>query len=182
MTGPMETLEVPPILKMLEGGDRRSIGRSNEVVARILKEPALFDAAFSGMLLDDPLIRTRCADVAEKVTAIHPEYLFPYKEMLLETLAMIEQSEIRWHVSPMLVRLQLSEAEQIAVADLLIGYLNDRSSIVKTFAMQALADLAMRNESLRPLAFQHIKELSVIGTPAMKARGKKLLNDLNPRD
>jgi hypothetical protein len=58
------------ILKMLAGGDRRSIGRSNEVVDLVLREPKLIDIRFSGMRLNDPLIRMRCADAAEKVTAM----------------------------------------------------------------------------------------------------------------
>ncbi len=45
--------------------------------------------------------------------------------------------------------------------------------------MQALYDLAERYGALRPVAFSHIKELIAIGTPAMKARGKKLLTKLN---
>jgi hypothetical protein len=37
------------ILAMLQGGDRRSIGKSNEIVSMVLKEPKLFDALFSGI-------------------------------------------------------------------------------------------------------------------------------------
>jgi hypothetical protein len=50
--------------------------------------------------------------------------------------------------------------------------------IVKTMSMQALADIALRSHRLLPTIRQHIEELSVIGSPAMKARGKKLLNRL----
>jgi hypothetical protein len=145
----------------------------------VRKEPELFDALFSGMLTDDPVIRMRGADAAEKVTAVHSEYLAPYKNALLKSLAKVEQAEVRWHVAPMLARLPLSKSEQAAVIDVLTGYMNDRSSIVKTFAMQALYDLAERYEALRPVALLHIKELIAIGTPAMKARGKKLLATLN---
>jgi len=167
------------VLKMLAGGDRRSIGRSNEVVAHVLQEPRLIDVLFSGMLVDNPLIRMRCVDAAEKVTAVHPEYLAPFKKILLGTLAKIEQPEVRWHVAPMLARLPLSETEQGAVVGILTSYLNDRSSIVKTFAMQALGDLAMRNETLLPLARRQIEELVAVGTPAMKARGRKLLAEFD---
>lgn len=167
------------ILEMLKGGDRRSIGKSNEVVAMVLKEPGLFDALFSGLLTDDPVIRMRSADAAEKVTAIHPEYLVPYKKTLLKSLAKVEQAEVRWHVASMLARLPLSRSEQAAVINVLTGYMNDRSSIVRTMAMQALYDLAERFERMRPIALLHIKELVAIGTPAMKARGKKLLTKLN---
>jgi hypothetical protein len=100
-----------PILEMLEGGDKRSIGKAGEVVSLVLKEWGLFDTLISGMLLDDPVIRMRCADVAEKVTAIHPEYLLPYKEVFLAKLAKVDQAEVRWHVAPMLARLPLSDVE-----------------------------------------------------------------------
>ena len=41
-----------PILNMLEGGDRRSIGRSNEVAALVLEKPELFEVLISGMSPD----------------------------------------------------------------------------------------------------------------------------------
>ncbi|MEQ1668894.1 MAG: DUF6157 family protein [Sulfuriferula sp.] len=163
------------ILKMLQGGDRRSIGRSNEVVAWVLEKPELFDVLMSGMKLDDPLVAMRCADAAEKITVLHPEYLRPYKRALIDDYSRIEQKEVRWHIAAMLPRLPLTAKEQQRVIDILLTYTHDRSSIVKTLAMQALADLAWRDEKLKPLMRRHIEELMFIGTPAMKARGKKLL-------
>ncbi|MEK7785160.1 MAG: hypothetical protein AAB658_07015, partial [Chloroflexota bacterium] len=56
------------ILKKLEGGDLRSIGRSEEVAADVLADPALFGELFDGMLDDNPLIRMRAADAVEKIT------------------------------------------------------------------------------------------------------------------
>ncbi len=102
------------ILKMLQGGDRRSIGRSNEVAAMVLEQPGLFDVLISGIALNDPLVRIRCADAAEKVTVQHPEYLRPYKRTLLEEYSRIEQKEVRWHVAAMLARLPLTENEKRA--------------------------------------------------------------------
>ncbi len=163
------------ILKMLQGGDRRSIAGSNRAVALIMAQPQLFDVLISGIVLDDPLLCMRCADAAEKVTALRPEYLRPHKRKLIEDWSRIEQKEVRWHVAAMLSRLQLNQREQQRVINILFSYANDTSSIVKTMAMQSLADLAMRDEKLRPLVRQHIKELSVTGTPAMRARGRKLL-------
>ena len=39
---------------------------------------------------------------------------------------------------------------------------------------------ALRDGKLRPLVLRHIEELVVIGTPAMKARGRKLIGLLDP--
>jgi hypothetical protein len=163
------------ILKMLQGGDRRSIGRSNEVAALVSDKPELFEILIAGMSLPNLLVSMRCADAAEKITVLHPDYLRPYKYTLIEELSRIEQKEVRWHVAAMLARLPLSENEQQRVIEILLSYTNDRSSIVKTIAMQSLAEFAIRNKNLRPRVLQHIEELSVIGTPAMRARGKRLL-------
>ena len=78
----------------------------------------------------------------------------------------------------MLARLPLTEAEETIVVKLLLSYTNDRSSIVKTMSMQALADIALRSHRFLPVITRHIEELSVVGTPAMKARSKKLLKSL----
>ena len=83
------------ILRMLEGGDRRSIGRSDEVVAMVLACPGLFGTLISGIALADPLIRMRCADAAEKISALHPDWLHPYKRVFLEDYSGIGQAEVR---------------------------------------------------------------------------------------
>lgn len=163
------------LLRSLAGGDRRSIGASNRVVAQVLARPELISLLFQGMASPDPVLRMRCADVAEKVTAQRHELLAPYKKLLVGKLARIEQQEVRWHVAPMLSRLPLSKAEEDKVLSILVGYTGDRSSIVKTLAMQALADMAERSPRLAPQVKQHLQELTLIGTPAMKARGRKLL-------
>jgi hypothetical protein len=54
-------------------------------------------------------------------------------------------------------------------------YLDDRSSIVKTFALQGLADLAENEPSIRPRVIETLREATRNGTPAMKARSRKLL-------
>lgn len=167
-----------PILKMLEGGDRRSIGRSNEVVKLVLKQPRLFTTVISGIALDDQLVRMRCADAAEKITAMHPEYLCRHKHLIIDDYSRIEQKEVRWHIAAMLARLRLTVNEQTRVIGILLFYTYDHSSIVKTLAMQGLTDLALRYEKLRPLVRLHIKDLSIIGTPAMRARGRHLLKAL----
>jgi hypothetical protein len=166
------------ILKKLEGGDRRSIGRVDEAVAEVLDDPSLFEVVFNAMLSDDPIIRMRSADAVEKITAKHPEYLQPYKEKLVQQVAKIDQQEIRWHIAQMFPRLELSKEERAVVVEILLDYLDDKSKIVKTFSMQALADFAERDTSLRPKVIQLLEELTRTGSPAMKNRGRKLLEKL----
>jgi hypothetical protein len=163
------------VLEKLIGGDRRSIGRSDEVVEEVLADLALFDAVFTGMRDDDPIIRMRAADVVEKVSADHPECLAPFKQDLLGPMAAIEQQEVRWHVAQMIPRLDLDAEERLRAVDLLLGYTEDESKIVKTFAMQALSDLALADDGLRARVVPTIVALTETGSPAMRSRGRKLL-------
>ncbi len=164
-------------MRKLQGTDRRSIGRANEVVADVLDKPRLFRTVFAGLQSGNAVLRARAADAVEKITARHPEYLRPYRKALIG-LAACEQKEVRWHVAQMLPRIRWRAAERKRVVRILTGYLNDPSSIVKTFAMQALADLALQAPALLPTVRQHLRELTATGTPAMKARGRKLLRTL----
>jgi hypothetical protein len=166
------------ILLLLRGGDRRTIGRADEVVAIVSKDPGLFPELIAGLWSEDSLVRMRAADAAEKVTRENPELLRPYKKELLGLMAEAGEQELRWHLAAMVPRLPLSPKERKLAVSLLNGYLKDRSSIVKTFALQGLADLALVEPSIRPHIIDVLQEATRSGTPAMKARSRKLLLQL----
>ena len=163
------------ILLLLKGGERRSIGRADRVSASVSKNPSLFPNLIAGLWSEDPLVRMRAADAAEKVTRKHPELLQPYKKELLGLMDEAEQQELRWHLAAMASRLPLNATERQLAVSLLTGYLEDRSSIVKTFALQGLAELARNDRNLRPTLLEILREAARNGTPAMKARIRKLL-------
>ncbi|MBV9406903.1 MAG: hypothetical protein JO211_16260 [Acidobacteriaceae bacterium] len=166
------------ILASLKGSDLRSIGNSAEAVSAILKNPALFSDLVEAMLHNDRLVRMRAADAVEKVTREHPDWLQPWKRVVLERLSTYEDKEFRWHVAQLLPRLKLTRAEKYRVTEILTGYLTDKSSIVRTFSMQALADIATDDPPLRDQVRPIIERLTRTGTPAMKSRGRKLLKQL----
>lgn len=62
------------LIAALSGGDRRSIGRADDVVRQILAKPELVPELIAGLFHTDAVVRMRCADVAEKVSASHPEW------------------------------------------------------------------------------------------------------------
>jgi hypothetical protein len=124
---------------------------------------------------ENPVLRMRAADAAEKVSAKKPRLLDRHKAELLGLLAEAEQIELRWHLALMIPRLRLTPAERQRAAEVLRCYLDARSSIVKTFALEGLADLARSDVALRPNVKQLLENAVHRGTPAMKARARKLL-------
>ncbi len=159
----------------LRGGDRRSIGNSDQVAARILRRPGDVAELVECLWSDDPVVRMRAADAAEKVSVQKPDLLKPFKAELLGLADEVTQAELRWHLALMLPRLALTRAERERVMARLHCYLDDRSSIVKTFAIQGLAELAKGDANLKGEMTDLLQQFCRMGTPAMKARSRKLL-------
>jgi hypothetical protein len=135
----------------------------------------MFDALMSGLWDADPIVRMRAADAAEKVTRIKRKLLRKYKKELLGLMAEERQIEVRWHLALMVPRLELNAKEKEAAACSLREYLEDRSAIVRTHALQGLADFAEADLSMRPAVTELLREATRSGTAAMKARSRKLL-------
>jgi hypothetical protein len=167
---------VASIRKQLSGSDLRSIGRPNKVVAAVLRKPSLFRELFRGLSSGDRVTRMRAADAVEKISLQRPELLSRYKHALLELAACARDKEFRWHMALILPRLSLRSTERAAAVDILYEYLNDSSSIVKTWAMQGLADLAHKDRKLLSTVRLLVQKLTQTGTPAMRARGRKILD------
>ena len=159
----------------LQGGDRRSIGNSNQVAARILQQPDRLSELIECLWSDDPVVRMRAADAAEKISVQRPGLLKPFKAELLGLADETTQAEVRWHLALMLPRLPLTRLQRARAIAQLRQYLNDRSSIVKTFALQGLAELAKGDASLEGEMADLLEQCCRTGTPAMKARSRKLL-------
>jgi hypothetical protein len=173
----------------LAGGTRTSLGRTNAVVAEVLAAPQKFPALLaclaeiddgdSDKSAADAILLMRASDAIEKISRQRPEWLAPHKLDFLGLAGGTDQIEVRWHMAQILPRLPLTPRERVVAIDILFDYLKDRSSIVKTHAMQGLADFAAHDPKLKSKILPLLEELTEIGTAAMRARGRKLLAHLN---
>ncbi len=67
------------------------------------------------------------------------------------------------------------QTRRATVVEILYRYIEDKSRIVKTFAMQALADFAERDRALRLRVLPLLDDLTRTGSPAMRSRGRRLV-------
>lgn len=126
---------------------------------------------------DDPVVRMRAADAAEKVSVKSADLLQPFKKELLGLAEEATQAELRWHLALMLPRLSLTQTERARVRATLLRYLGDRSSIVKTLTMSGMAQLSRGDTVLTAEMLDMLERASRTGTPAMKARSRKLIKE-----
>jgi hypothetical protein len=172
---------VSRIAESLRAGGPRTVEGVAGIVADVLDDPAIIEELVRALAHDDALVRMRAADAAEKIGRTNPQLLDPFKSGLLRAAASSEQPSLRWHLAQMLPRLRLDAGERKTVAAMLKRYLHDSSAIVKTCAMQGLADLALADASLRRSIVPVLRKATETGTPAMRARGKRLLAALDSR-
>jgi hypothetical protein len=78
----------------------------------------------------------------------------------------------------MIPRLNLTPEECEESVAILLAYLEDQSRIVRTYTMQALADLAPIDLQLRAQVPPVLEEMTMTGSPAMKSPGRMLLSGL----
>jgi len=166
------------ILFLLEGGDRRSIGESDRVASMVAREPKRFAELIAGLWAEDELVRMRAADAVEKVTRGRPELLRSYRKELLGLMAECDQQEVQWHLAQMASRIVSNAGERLVVAEILTDYLEAKSSIVRTFALQGLAELAKDEPGVRPRVVEILHQAIRSGSAAMKARARKLLREI----
>lgn len=166
------------ILDKLRGGDLRSVGKADEVAAAIHNALDLFDTVFNGLYEDDPVVRMRSADVLEKVTRTRPQLLYGLAETILGEISRIDQQEVCWHVAQIIPRLDLRAQKPEDVVTILERYLGHKSKIVIVSAMEALAQLAERKYLEKGFVTGLIEEQMEGGSPAVRARGRKLLKCL----
>ena len=166
------------VLTQLRGGDRRSIGNVDEVVSAVRKKPDLFKQLVKGLFENDPIVCMRAADAMEKLSLDKPEWLQPFKRELIQLAKDSQQQELRWHLAQVIPRLKLTPKETATLTEIFFDYLNDKSKIVVTFAMQALADFVLKGAITSTGVMRAIEKLTQTGSPAIQSRGKKLLAQL----
>jgi len=96
-------------------------------------------------------------------------------------LAEAQQNKLRWSLAVTLPRLNLCRSERRRVVLALESWLDDpaeMSSIVRTCALQGLADLAAKDLSLRSAVVDLLRQHGRSGTPAMRARSRILLKKM----
>ena len=145
----------------------------------VLKNSALIDDLFEGILGKDPVIRSRASHAVRQVARARPELVQPCKDLLIQEVSGIRQWEVRHYFCQILPLLELTPDDIAQANRFFRSYLDDRSSIVRTCAMQALADLTELEPALLPEVLPLIEALTQSGTAAMRARGRMLLKRLN---
>ena len=160
------------------GRYRMDGGRACQVAELVLAKPRKVGQLIECLWDEDPGVACRAADALERATFRRPKLAQAWKESLIGLMAEAELNKLRWNLALLVPRLELSVSEARRVAAALRSYLDDRGSIVKTAAMHGLTGLTRHDPELMPEVLDMLRILSRSGTPAMRARGRILLKQI----
>lgn len=165
---------LPPLDRLLAGGDLRSTGlaaRAAQELLRGKREPGEF-----WTLIEDaaPEVRMRAADALEKASRTSPRLIEGAAGRLLALLESAQPKEVRWHLLQMAPRARWSDARLSRLLPAVEGAFHDRSAIVRACALQALAELAPRSDACAAAFRRQLRAAGASKVPSLRARARKL--------
>lgn len=153
------------------------VGASAEVVAAALAEGGEVICAEMVKALrgKDKAAVERAARGLKKVAEANCTALYSLRKELLREAFQAVDVRVQWNLTIAIGRLPLTGRDKAVAVELMFERLRDKSGLNRTFAMQALMDLSEGDSSLRARVVPIVREALEHGTPAMKARAKRLL-------
>lgn len=162
------------IRALLSGGDRRSIAKSNRARAEIERNPALVSELAALASDPDPLVSQRSLDLMEKLAHDHPALIEPYKRIFIGPLAQSDRWEIRLQIVRALPLFRWTPAQCRRVEAILITNVSHPQTFVRAWALDALATIAERRATLRPLVRRHLRKFEASSSKALQSRARHI--------
>jgi len=153
------------------------VGASAEVVAAALAEggEAVRAELVTALRGKDKVAVERAARGLKKVAKADRAALYGLRKELLSEAFRAEDVRVQWNLTIAIGRLPLVGRDKAIAVELMFERLRDKSGLNRTFAMQGLMDLSEGDPALRARVVPIVCEALERGTPAMKARAKRLL-------
>ncbi len=90
---------------MLSGGHPNSLGRTIEVVERVLADKSRLAELFDCYDSQDAVVRLRTSNALKRICRAEPESLVSYLDRLLERVSQIDQASAQWTLATLFLLL-----------------------------------------------------------------------------
>jgi hypothetical protein len=160
---------------LLLGARPRKLKNTRKVVDAVYDQDS-FDELFTLIFHHERPLVIRAADSVEKITLEHSEYLVRHKDQILGVMKSGDHQELKWHIAPLLARLNLTTEELADVWHTLTYWtLNpNESQTVRVNALQGLFDISRRIDRLQVDFFKTLLEMEHEPFPSIQIRVRKL--------
>lgn len=163
------------LLNSLRQGDLRSVGQNNAIKDKFNSQED-FDKLLPFLFSAERGVVMRAADLIEKISLKHPEWLSKHKKEILGLCETASDKELKWHLAQLLPRLKLSAKDSEKTWKRLSVWLlnKNESKLVRVNALQALYDLSRKDADKRMVLDKYFSLLEKEKVPSLLARMRNL--------
>jgi hypothetical protein len=168
--------------QMLIGGHPNSLGRTLEVVDLILKDKTLVAELIDTYSSSDEVVRLRVSNALKRICKEHPDWVYPYTDILLSKIAKINQASTQWTLAT-IFRL-LSPSLTTDQKDLAIQHLKHNLDtysdwIVINTTMETLFEWSKNDPILAKWLIPRLKKFQKDSHKSISGRATKYLTALS---
>jgi hypothetical protein len=160
--------------RLLSGGDRRSIARSNQARTLVSVQPKRVQELAELATDSDWLVSMRAFDLLEKIAHQQAELVQPHKRLFIGAAAESDKWEVRLQVVRALPLLKWTPRERARVVAILRENLDYPQTFVRAWALDSLATFAERDARLLPIVRAALGDFERSGSKALAARARQV--------
>ena len=138
-------------------------------------QPAAIEEVLKRLMAPKAATAIRAARDLRWITEQDPASLYGIRKTVLREAMRTSEVRVHWNLIIVLGRLPLRRDDKALVVDWFFERLADDSGLVRTMALQALFDLSASDPRLRSRVEPFAQRFVEDGTPAMRARARRLL-------
>ncbi len=162
---------------LLSGGHHNSLGRTVEVTEIVLADKEKMDELYQCYFSEDEVVRLRTSSAFKRITLEKPEWTADYLDKFLNEISKIDQASTQWTLAILFKELRLfMSVTQFANAQKIVknNLENHNDWIVLNYSMEALAEWAKTDESLKKWLRPHLERLQNDPRKAVAKRASKV--------
>jgi HEAT repeat protein len=163
-----------PLRRLLSGGDRRSIAKSNQARSLVSKGPARIAEVATLANDDDWLVSMRAFDLLDKIAHERADLVQPHKGLFIGPHADSDKWEIRLQIMRTLPLLQWTPSERARVVEILRRGVEFPQTFVRAWALDSLATVAGDDKALQAVVARALEDFERSGSKALQARAKHI--------
>lgn len=163
---------------MLSGGHPNSLGRTIEVVERVLASPDRFDELYRCYRSDDEVVRLRVSNAMRRVEAECHDLLVPYIDRYIEEIGELDQPSAQWTLAKLFEALEpdMTARQKAAATAVMKRNLAEHGDwIVLNNTMEALSNWSREDSELARWLEPHLERLTSDPRKSVARRAQKLL-------
>jgi hypothetical protein len=167
--------------EMLTGGHSNSLGRTIDVVAIVLAEPARLFDLYNCYFSADEIVRLRTSNAIKRISLENPEWLIPYIDKLIFEISKIDQPSAQWTLANLFQTLSvfMSETQRSSAKKILQNNLENCTDwIVLNNTMDTLSKWAKQDSILKEWLLPHLERLAHDPRKSVAGRAKKIKAEL----